>query len=48
MLKRILDAVPISMSDFFALEVEHDPRVFFRASELTDMKPIHLPSALRS
>ncbi len=37
MLKRILDAVPISMSDFFALDVGAEHRVFFRHDELTEI-----------
>jgi transcriptional regulator with XRE-family HTH domain/mannose-6-phosphate isomerase-like protein (cupin superfamily) len=39
-LKRVLDGVPIAMSDFFALEVGDDedrPQVFFPASELVEI-----------
>ena len=36
-LKRILDAVPISLADFFALDVETDRPIFFRASELVEI-----------
>ena len=36
-LKRILDAVPISLGDFFSLELEEDARVVFRAQELLEI-----------
>jgi len=37
MLKRILDGIPISMSDFFALEDEPQRQVFFQADELKEI-----------
>ena len=37
MLKRILDGVPISMSEFFALEHEPQRQVFFQADELKEI-----------
>lgn len=36
-LKRILDGIPISMSDFFALEHEPRRQVFFQADELKEI-----------
>ena len=36
-LKRILDAIPISISDFFALELPPDARVVFRSADLTEI-----------
>lgn len=36
-LKRILDGVPIGLSEFFAFEVEPDPTVFFAAEELKEI-----------
>jgi len=37
-LKRILDGVPVSMAEFFAMEVETEkPKVFFLASELKEI-----------
>lgn len=37
MLKRILDGIPISLGEFFADEFELRDKVFFRASELTEI-----------
>ncbi len=37
MLKRVLDGVPISLSEFFADEYEVRDRVFFGADELTEI-----------
>jgi len=37
MLKRVLDGFPISLSEFFGDEFEIPDRVFFRASELTEI-----------
>ena len=37
MLKRVLDGVPISLSEFFADEYEVRDRVFFDADELTEI-----------
>jgi transcriptional regulator with XRE-family HTH domain len=36
-LKRILDAVPISISEFFALELPADSQVVYRAAEMTEL-----------
>ncbi len=37
MLKKVLDGIPISLGDFFGDEFETLDRVFFRASELTEI-----------
>ncbi len=37
MLKKVLDGVPMSMSEFFADDFEMSDRVFFRAEELTEI-----------
>ena len=37
MLKKVLDGIPISLSEFFADEFEIRDRVFFRAGELTEI-----------
>ena len=37
MLKKVLDGVPISLSEFFGDEFEVRDRVFFRADELTEI-----------
>ena len=36
-LKRIIDAVPIGMSEFFSFESDEDQRPFYRASELVEI-----------
>ncbi|WP_148253847.1 cupin domain-containing protein [Aidingimonas lacisalsi] len=36
-LKKILDALPVSISEFFAGEPTHETKVFYRADELTDI-----------
>ena len=36
-LKRVLDAVPIGLSDFFAMDQAQTRRVFYRAGELTEI-----------
>lgn len=36
-LKRILDAIPLGLADFFAFEPEVDRRPFFRADELVEI-----------
>lgn len=36
-LKRLLDAIPISLAEFFSLTLEQPDLVFFRASELTEI-----------
>jgi len=37
MLKKVLDGIPISMSEFFADDVDFAERIFFRADELTEI-----------
>ncbi len=37
MLKKVLDGVPISMSEFFADDLDFAERLFFRAEELTEI-----------
>lgn len=41
-LKKILDALPVSISDFFAGDAPSQPQPFFRAGELTDIGDGHL------
>ncbi|HSN72934.1 MAG TPA: cupin domain-containing protein [Steroidobacteraceae bacterium] len=36
-LKRVLDGIPMSLADFFTLDLTANPRVFFGADELTDL-----------
>ncbi len=36
-LKKILDAIPISMGEFFTLEMESDDKIFYSEDELTDL-----------
>lgn len=36
-LKRILDCIPMSLSEFFALGTEAPPRIFYRTTELTEI-----------
>ncbi len=38
-LKRILDAIPLSLSEFFAPEFEDREQIFFRATELNELNP---------
>ncbi|KIN62945.1 putative aldehyde dehydrogenase protein [Sulfitobacter noctilucicola] len=39
-LKSLLDAIPISMAEFFStLEDDHTPKVFYKASEFTEISP---------
>ena len=39
-LKSLLDAIPISMAEFFAiLEEDDSAKVFYRAEELTEISP---------
>jgi len=38
-LKRILDAIPMSMSEFFGGEPDNAEQVFFRAEELRELNP---------
>lgn len=33
-LKKVLDGIPISLSDFFTLQLDGNPQVFFRAKEM--------------
>lgn len=37
MLKRVLDGIPVSLSEFFADDLDAAERVFFRAAELTEI-----------
>lgn len=39
-LKRILDAMPMSLSEFFADEFGDRMRIFFRAAELRELNPV--------
>jgi len=36
-LKRVLDGIPMSLAEFFTLDLTQTPRVFFPASELTNL-----------
>lgn len=36
-LKKVLDGIPLSLADFFTLDVSERRRVFYRAGELPDM-----------
>lgn len=38
-LKRILDAIPLSLAEFFAQDFENPARIFFRADELRELNP---------
>jgi transcriptional regulator with XRE-family HTH domain len=38
-LKRILDSIPMTFSEFFSLEYPDDKEAFFRASELREINP---------
>lgn len=38
-LKRILDAIPMSMSEFFANETDNAKQIFFRAEDLRELNP---------
>jgi transcriptional regulator with XRE-family HTH domain len=37
LLKKVLDGIPISMSEFFSDDVDFAERIFFRANELTEI-----------
>jgi len=37
LLKKVLDGIPISMSEFFSDDVDFTERIFFRADELTEI-----------
>ena len=37
LLKKILEAIPISIAGFFSLEIHQPARVFYRAAELTEI-----------
>ncbi len=39
-LKRILDAIPMSLSDFFADEFPDRRRIFYRAEDLRELNPV--------
>jgi transcriptional regulator with XRE-family HTH domain len=36
-LKKVLDGIPMSIAEFFTLDLSASPQVFFRADELTDL-----------
>lgn len=36
-LKKVLDGIPMSIAEFFTLDLTVSPQVFFRADELTDL-----------
>lgn len=36
-LKKVLDGLPVSLADFFAMELPSQPQVFFAAAELTEI-----------
>ncbi len=36
-LKKVLDGIPMSLAEFFTLDLSASPQVFFRAEELTDL-----------
>ncbi len=36
-LKRILDCIPMSLSEFFSAETDTPPQIFYRADELTEI-----------
>jgi transcriptional regulator with XRE-family HTH domain len=36
-LKKVLDGIPMSLSEFFTLDLSASPQVFFRGDELTDL-----------
>lgn len=38
-LKRILDALPISLAEFFSQDADFRPPIFFRADELRELNP---------
>lgn len=37
MLKKVLDGIPVSLSEFFSDDIQSHDRVFFRAAELTEI-----------
>lgn len=37
LLKRVLDGIPISLSEFFAMEVSAKPQVFFKESDMVEL-----------
>lgn len=46
-LKRLLDAIPMSIAEFFAiLEDANDPKIFFAAAEFTEVSPQSGPKAV--
>ncbi|MFM2480646.1 cupin domain-containing protein [Celerinatantimonas sp. YJH-8] len=45
-LKKILDAIPISMAEFFSLELEPEPKCFFNTEELIDLGDGHIQMLL--
>jgi transcriptional regulator with XRE-family HTH domain len=36
-LKKVLDGIPLSMAEFFTLDVTHAPQVFYSADELVEI-----------
>jgi transcriptional regulator with XRE-family HTH domain len=36
-LKKVLDGIPMSLAEFFTLDLQTDPQVFYSRSELTDI-----------
>lgn len=46
-LKRILDAIPMSMSEFFADEADGRKQIFFRSDELRELNPRSVFSTLQ-
>lgn len=36
-LKKVLDGVPVSLAEFFTVDVDSNPRIFYRADELPDV-----------
>lgn len=41
-LKRILDAIPMTFSEFFSMEYPHQDKVFFRSTELREINPVRV------
>mgnify|MGYP005813497505 CR=1 FL=1 len=41
-LKKVLDGIPMSLAEFFTLDLQTDPQVFFMREELTDIGNEHM------
>tara|TARA_R110000751_G_scaffold189187_4_gene295247 strand:- start:36609 stop:37196 length:588 start_codon:yes stop_codon:yes gene_type:complete len=41
-LKRILDAIPMTFSEFFSMEYPHQDKVFFKSTELREINPVRV------